>query len=208
MTKVSPAIAATRPSRRKFDHDAAFRFWHNPGGQRRTYDDVAAEFGVSAVAVFKAASREDSPQRAWEIEERARREADKRAVKTIEQRIREDLALIDATKVRFAQALKAGQVDASSITDFVALVKLEQVLTGGPSERLAGETGGHRRSLEEIEAELAELPHEQVAAIVDADAAVSARVLPVGEPEPSGNAEPEHHLLRALRPPARRLTRR
>jgi hypothetical protein len=183
-----------RPSRRKFDHDAAFDYWLNPGGQRRSYNEVARQFGVAEPSVLRVASFNDWPARAWEIEQQAHEAAAKRAVKTVAQRIEEDLRLIDAGKLAVARRLQAGTIVAD-LGDLVALVKLEQVLVGGPSERIAGETEQHRRSLEEIEAELAGLEPAQVDALIEADEAVTARLavaeLPVGEPVAAGDDGPE-----------------
>ena len=129
MPSVPAASVTPRPSRRKFDHEAAFRYWHNPGGQRRRIEDVALEYGVTPEAIVKAASREDWHGRAWEIEEAARKQADRRAVKTVAQRIEEDLRLIDAGKLAVARRLQAGQIDAD-LGDLVALINTEILLTG------------------------------------------------------------------------------
>ena len=167
--------SAPRMARRKFDHAKAEAYWRNDGGQRRTFAAVAAEFGVSTVAVLRVAEREDWHGTAARLDELARRESERRAVKTIAQRIDEDLRLIDAGKVAVARRLQAGQIDAD-LSDLVALIKVEQLLVGGPSERLGVETAGHRRSLAEIEAELAALEPAQVDALVVADEVVRQRV--------------------------------
>ncbi len=175
MSRIKAASTNPRPSRRVFDHEAAFRYWHNADGQRRTYREVAEEFGVSERGVFQAAMREDWPSRAWGIEEEARRQADRRATKTIAQRIEEDLRLIDAGKLAVARRLQAGTVDAD-LGDLVALIKTEMLLTGGASERVGVESEAHRRSLDEIERELADLPVEVVDAQLAADQIVERRV--------------------------------
>ena len=142
---------------------------------------MAGEFGVTEGAVFRAACREGWHERAHEIEALARREAQKRAVKTVARRVEEALSLVDATKLAYAKGLKSGQVTVSA-SEMAQMLKLEQVLVGGPSERLAGETSEHRRSLAEIEAEMAALEPAEVDAILVADAIVAERLeLPPGQ---------------------------
>jgi hypothetical protein len=208
VSRVHATSDGTRPSRRRFDHDAAFAFWHNAGGQRRTWEDVASQFGVSMNGVWKAACRDGWHERAAELEEQARKAVDKRAVKSIEARIRDDLALIDATKIAYARGLQDGKVTVSA-SEMAQLIRVEQLLTGGPSERIAGETESHRRSLAEIESELASLDPAEVDAMLDADAIVADRLaLPpapdtaMSEPVAAGDSEPESEPT----PPAPALT--
>jgi transposase len=182
MTKLRTA-RTPRPSRRKLDYEAAFAYWDNAGGQRRSFREVADQFGVAVATVYAAAEREGWNERAWEIQERARREADRRSVKSAAERIQQTLQLVDATKVTYARGLQSGRVVVSA-SEMAAIMRVEAALIGAPTERIAGEGDGYRRSLEEIEAELAELPAEQVDAILVADAVVAKRVaeLPAGEP--------------------------
>lgn len=46
------------PTLRRFDHEAAYQFWANQPSPCRSYIQVAEEFGVSDVAIGKAARRE------------------------------------------------------------------------------------------------------------------------------------------------------
>ena len=137
--------------------------------------EIAERFGVAEVSVKKASERERWGERRAGIEERARKTVDRRAEKSAADRIRENLQLIQASKLVYARGLQSGKQSISA-AEMAALMKVEAVLTGGASERIAGESEGGRRSLEAIEAELAELDPEHVDAMLAADQVVEARV--------------------------------
>jgi hypothetical protein len=179
---------ATRPEIRKWDREVAFFWWLAPGGDRHSYAEVATKFGVSTAAVKQAARVEDWTIRAAEIEEKARAAAARSATKTIEARIRDDLQLIEGTKLVYARGLQSGHATVSA-SEMAAMIKVEMLISGAATERISGESAGARRSLEEIEKELAELPEAAVDAILVADAVVAGRVAEL----PAPGATTHHH---------------
>ena len=156
-------------------------------------------FGVSEPTIVRAVSVEDWPMRAWRIEDEARRAADKRATRTVAQRIERALAIVDATASLYPRGLQSGQTTISA-SEMAQMLKLEQVLVGGPSERIAGESGEHRRSLAEIEAELAELGDDQVGALLAADRVVQERVAELPAAGETNDCDPDP--LRGLDAPS------
>lgn len=158
-------MPARQPNQRKADRDVAFSFWYADGAYR-THREVAAEFGVSQHAVEIWASEEDWNARAIRLDGEARGRLEKQMAKRAAERIRQNLELIRATKAVYARQLADGK-KAVSPTELVALIKAEQLLTGGVTERTSDASvrdESQRAVLEAVADELGGLSVEQLEA--------------------------------------------
>lgn len=154
-----------QPNKRRADPDEAFAYYHN-GGEYRTQAAVAEHFGVARRTVEKWVAEHDWNARASRLEAAARDAADKKLAQQAADRIKHNLQLIAASKAAYARRLKAGDVNVSP-TELVALIKAEQLLTGGVTERTSDASGrdeSQRAVLEAVADELGGLSVEQLEA--------------------------------------------
>lgn len=115
----------------RVDWEAAFTAWVGGG---LTYSDIAREYGVAKRTVERVAAREGWQERRAEIERKARAKAEKMLVRDLAERRADTLRIIDAARVAFAGDLKDRRVRLTG-SDFVGLMKLEQLLEGAATER-------------------------------------------------------------------------
>jgi hypothetical protein len=150
----------TRPSRHRWDHDAAFHWWFNSGAQRRTFAEVGAHFGVHHDTVRSTARDEGWQSRALRCSEAIKAQSDAHMIQTAAERRIETLQITSAVKQRFARRLEAIDGDTEyvpSFRDVVEAVKVEQMLHGGTPG-----TPGRQEILDGIDAELARMTAEDV----------------------------------------------
>ena len=151
--------------KRSADPDEAFAYWWH-GGETRSQREVAEHYGVALRTVEKWSRNDEWPARAARLGVEARDAADKKLAQQAADRIRHNLGLIAATKAAYARRLKAGDVNVSP-TELVALIKAEQLLTGGVTERTSDASGrdeSQRAVLEAVADELGGLSVEQLEA--------------------------------------------
>lgn len=160
---------ADRPRRtgpkRKVEPDVAFSYWWNDG-DTRTQRETAAYFGVALSTIEKWSRDDEWPARSARLDLEAREKADKLLAKQAVERVRHNLQLISASKAAYARRLQAGDVNVSP-TELVALIKAEQLLTGGVTERTSDASGrdeSQRAVLEAVADELGGLSVEQLEA--------------------------------------------
>ncbi|TAH37729.1 MAG: hypothetical protein EYC70_07110 [Planctomycetota bacterium] len=120
---------------RKIPSDA-FAFYMSLGAER-SYQAVAAQYGVSKQAVAKAAIREGWAQRIQEVERKARQRTDEKAVETIEEMTARHLKALRVLMGRALQTLQAmplgTAMEAARVIDIV--IRQERVARGEPSDR-------------------------------------------------------------------------
>lgn len=121
--------------RSKIDWDEAFAFYA-ACGPKRTFGEVASKFGVSETSVRKRASAHDWRKRAATLDREAVQQAERAVVRGRAERIEDTIRLVDDARRLFETQLTDPEFTLSA-SDFVALVKLEQLLEGGPTERHA-----------------------------------------------------------------------
>jgi hypothetical protein len=121
--------------RNRIDWDAAFTYWASMPRAVRSFGKVAKKFEVSDTAVRKAAERDRWLARVSEIDRKASVAVERRVIREHEVRIAETLEIIDGLRQQLRERAKAGDV-VIDITDFVQLMKLEQLLEGDPTERI------------------------------------------------------------------------
>lgn len=126
---------ASQGYRSKIDWDEAFAFYA-ARGPTRTFGEVATKFGVSDTAVRRRAAQDEWSDRAETLDREAAQRAERAVVRDRAERIQDTIRLVDEARRRFEKQLEdPGFVVSGS--DLVALVKLEQLLEGGPTERHA-----------------------------------------------------------------------
>ncbi len=148
---------------RRLDPEAAFEFYYNQVGVRRSLQEVADKYDVKISYIQRVSSEQRWRQRAVERDASARTEVDRKMSKTHAQRVIENLKLLDALKATFAKQLLPGrdgrinpnQITAISVKEFMDLIKMELLLTGNPTNISDGSK--QARSLEEIELEISEM---------------------------------------------------
>ena len=122
---------------RKLPPDA-FDFYVNLGPDR-SYEKVAAHYGISKRGVTKAAHREDWSGRLTRIEAQARQATDKKLGESIEEMNERHLKVVKAVLGKGLETLKslplANAMDAVRAIDMA--LKQERVIRGEPSERTA-----------------------------------------------------------------------
>jgi hypothetical protein len=116
----------------RVDWERAFEWWAAGG---RTYSEVAGEFGVTKRSVERAAAKHGWQDRRAAIERKARAEADKLLVRERTERVADTLRIIDAARTRFAGQLRTSEFRLTG-SDFVGLIKLENLLEGEATERI------------------------------------------------------------------------
>jgi len=124
---------ATAGYRSKIDWDEAFTFYASRG-PARTYVEVAARFEISEAAVRRRATRDDWRDRVETLDRQAAQVAERTVVRDRAERIADTIRLVDEARVRFERQFEDPHF-ALTASDFVALVKLEQLLEGKPTER-------------------------------------------------------------------------
>lgn len=114
----------------------AFTYYVSLGAER-SYQAVAAHYGVSKQAVAKAAVREDWSQRIQEVERKARQRTDEKAVETIEEMNARHLKALRVLMGKALQTLQAMPIgtamEAARVIDLV--IRQERVARGEPSDR-------------------------------------------------------------------------
>ena len=151
--------------KRSVDPDEAFAYWYNDG-EGRTQAAVAERYGVALRTVERWARDDKWPERSARLDAAAREAADKRLEKQAADRIRHNLQLIAATKAAYAKRLQAGDMSVSP-TELASLIKVEQLLTGGVTERTSDASGrdeSQRVILEAVADELGGLTVDQLEA--------------------------------------------
>jgi len=116
----------------------AFDFYFSLG-LGRSYQAVAAKYGVTKRAVTKHATKENWKRRLEELEKRARESSDAKAVETLDQMADRHLKMLKIIQGKGLAALKmhpvANAMDAVRAIDIA--IKQERLVRGEPSERTA-----------------------------------------------------------------------
>jgi hypothetical protein len=126
---------SARTYRQRHDWDTIATYFCSLPPGKRTYGEVARKFGVSEVSVGIHARAERWDDHARGFDEKRRAELEKRSIRSIAERDADTIKLIEAARIRFAQQLRdpAFKISAS---EMAALVKLERLLEGQPTERV------------------------------------------------------------------------
>ena len=108
-------------------------------GVGRSYQAVADKYGVSKRAVTRRAVQENWQARAAELEAKARRNADQRAVETLKEANNRHLKLLRLVQTRAIEALKAMPLSTAmeAVRALDLTIRQERVLLGEPSDRTA-----------------------------------------------------------------------
>ncbi len=112
----------------RYDWDEGFGLYASLG-QNRSLQLVADQMNAPKRTVERAARKWRWADRVRDIDEQARREAEKRLVRERADRVEDTLRIIDAARLRFASDLKSGRARLTG-SDFVGLMKLEALLEG------------------------------------------------------------------------------
>jgi transposase len=135
----STAVRRSHPdangARPVIDWNQAFAYYAALPTSERSYRAVAREYRVSEHTVGKWAARDEWEARVKAIEARARAKVDRRAVRSLADRMETVVRAADATMAVYAQQLQAGEVKVSP-QDVVALAKLQQLLEGHADSRV------------------------------------------------------------------------
>jgi hypothetical protein len=106
-------------------------------GPGRSYQAVAAQYGVSKRAVTKHAAKEDWQGRLKQLEEKARELSDKNAVESLDEMAARHLKILKAVQGKALGALKSlslgNAMDAIRALDMS--IKQERLVRGEPSDR-------------------------------------------------------------------------
>lgn len=156
----------------KANPEECFAYWYN-GGERRTFQQVADQFGISYNTVRNYSDDGSWRERADEIDTETRRQLDKRLSVANARALERELQLLLAIEAKFAQRLVPKRPDGSpnpdeitpgdvGIAELIAAVKTRLQIGAGIVDPLA--QGGDQRvkSLEEIEAELTALDMAEI----------------------------------------------
>jgi hypothetical protein len=117
------------------DWNAAFAYYASLPANERSLAAVSRQMGVSEASVQKHARLDGWKSRVAAIEDQARQAVDRRAVRSLQERMETVIRLAEATQVTYAQQLQAGEVRVTP-QDIVALAKLQQLLEGRPDARV------------------------------------------------------------------------
>jgi hypothetical protein len=123
----------TRPT---YDWDAAYLWYAAQDASERNYVKVAAWLGCRKRTVEEAAIRLDWPGRVKALDAKAVAKAEAMIVRSKADRTADTLRIIDAARTRFAGQLARADFRLTG-SDFVGLVKLEQLLTGEATDRVS-----------------------------------------------------------------------
>ena len=108
-------------------------------GPSRSYQAVAAEYGVTKRAVVKFASREGWTDRLQSIQAESRAKGDQRIVESLEEMRERHLMTLKVMNARAVAALKqyplSSAMEAMRAAEMV--IKLERLIVGDPGERTA-----------------------------------------------------------------------
>lgn len=118
----------------QIDWEEARRFF-NALGPTRTQSAVAEKFSVSETIVSRVARRDGWVERARALDARAAAKADERFVADYATRAAKRVGEIDMLCSRLLEDVAAGKVEVKA-SDYAHLVKLEQLLTGGATDRV------------------------------------------------------------------------
>jgi hypothetical protein len=124
------------PTRAKHDWDAAFATLAARPPNERSYQKLADELGAAKRSVERAASRYDWTARLEKIDAQVNRKAEARAIRDRSLRVADTLRVIDAARTRFAGQLSLSDFRLTG-SDFVGLIKLEQLLEGEATDNVA-----------------------------------------------------------------------
>ncbi len=133
--------------RNRIDWAEAFSFWSSMPPGIRSFGKVARRFGVSDVAVGKAAQRYKWAAKVAELDRKAQAVVEKRVVRERSVRVADTLELIDKARRLLLEKLYAGEVEVD-IGDFTQLARLEALLEGEPTDRV--EVAEVRRVIETV----------------------------------------------------------
>jgi hypothetical protein len=108
-------------------------------GSNRSYESVAAHFGVSKTAITGRAVKENWHTRVIEHERKLRESSEQKVLETLEEMTGRHVKIIRAIQGRALEALKTLPIHSASVAvrALIEAVKLENILRGQPSERTA-----------------------------------------------------------------------
>lgn len=108
-------------------------------GTSRSYDAVAAHYGVSKRAVTKRAARDHWQERIAEVEAKARQAADEKAAETLEAMSTRHLKALKIVQAKALETLRAMSLDSAmdAVRALEMSIKNERLIRGEPGERTA-----------------------------------------------------------------------
>lgn len=119
----------------KINWDDAFAYYA-AAGPTRSYRLVVERYGVAQRTVERRAVREDWQERAAAIDRQAADQAERIVVRDRTARVADTLRIIDASRHKFAANLRTPSFRLTG-SDFVGLIKLEQLLEGEATDRVS-----------------------------------------------------------------------
>jgi len=108
-------------------------------GPDRSYERVAAEFGVSKRAVTKAAARQGWQQRVIELERKARESAEQKALESLEGMNLRHLKALKIVQGKALEALRSMPLSTAmeAVRALDLAIRQERLIRGEPSDRTA-----------------------------------------------------------------------
>jgi len=101
----------------------------------RSLRALAREMNVRPQTVTHRAKRDRWHQRLAEIDEVARRQREANAIRTLNERVEDNLRIVEAMRIRFAQRLRDPSY-APSAQEFFAMAKLELLLESRDTQKI------------------------------------------------------------------------
>ena len=116
----------------------AFEFYVSLGPDR-SYERVAAQFGVSKRAVTKAAARQRWQQRVAELERKARESAEQKALESLEGMNLRHLKALKIVQGKALEALRSMPLSTAmeAVRALDMAIRQERLIRGEPSDRTA-----------------------------------------------------------------------
>ena len=118
----------------QYDWEDAFKQWVDMG-PGRTLTTLAKRLGADKRTVQRHAAENDWEGRLARIEVEVRKQTDKILVRERSERVADTLRIIDAARTKFAGQLRISEFRLTG-SDFVGLIKLEQLLEGEATSRI------------------------------------------------------------------------
>lgn len=122
-------------TRTRYDWDQAFKAWVEMGTER-SLTQLAVRMGCRKSSIMKAAKRLRWQERLETIERKANERVDEKLIRARAERVDDTIRIIDAARTRFAGQLARSDFRLTG-SDFVGLIKLEALLEGEATDRVA-----------------------------------------------------------------------
>lgn len=125
----------TRRPPSRIDWGSAFAFFVALGQTERTLQRVADEYPISYARVKQVARRDDWWARAHAIDAENDRKVELRAIRSLEERNRDTIRVVDKARAKYLGALETGE-HVPNGRDLAALLRIEQLIEGEATDRV------------------------------------------------------------------------